>query len=106
MGAAPIRYGEPQGMDGDDMRLLAIHHRHPCGGAKILDADKTGAGKSQAKAMSATAEKNPLTAIDGNRDRHHPGLYGKLKDAGLLKEVAEAIRKGETLQKVADFCSE
>jgi len=90
----------------DNVRLLAFGDGNASGLDQILGADKAGAGESQTKAMSATAEKNPLTAIDGNRDRHHPGLYGKLKDAGLLDEVAEAIRKGETLQKVADFCTE
>jgi hypothetical protein len=51
-------------------------------------------------------EKNSLPQIDAKYDRHHPGLYGKLHQAGLLGEVAELIRKGETLQKVADYCTE
>ena len=52
------------------------------------------------------SEKKPLPQIDGKYDRHHPGLYGKLRDAGVLDEVAEMIRRGDTLQKVADFCTE
>jgi len=52
------------------------------------------------------SEKKPLAQFDAKYDRHHPGLYGKLYQAGLLGEVAELIRKGETLQKVADYCTE
>jgi hypothetical protein len=52
------------------------------------------------------SEKKPLPQIDAKYDRHHPGLYGKLRDAGLLDEVTEAIRRGDTLQKVADYCTE
>jgi hypothetical protein len=52
------------------------------------------------------SEKNHLPQFDAKYDRHHPGLYGKLHQAGLLGEVAELIRKGETLQKVADYCTE
>jgi hypothetical protein len=52
------------------------------------------------------SEKKPLAQFDAKYDRHHPGLYGKLHEAGLLGEVAELIRKGETLQKVADYCTE
>ena len=52
------------------------------------------------------SEKNPLPQIDGKQERHHAGLYGKLRDAGMLDEVAEMIRRGDTLQKVADHCTE
>jgi hypothetical protein len=52
------------------------------------------------------SEKNHLPQFDAKYDRHHPGLYGKLHQSGLLGEVAELIRKGETLQKIADYCTE
>lgn len=51
------------------------------------------------------SEKNPLPQIDGKPERHHEGLYGKLRDAGMLDRVAEMLKKGDTLQKVADFCT-
>lgn len=51
------------------------------------------------------SEKNPLPQIDGKPERHHEGLYGKLRDAGMLDQVAEMLKKGDTLQKVADFCT-
>lgn len=50
--------------------------------------------------------KNQLPQIDGKPERHHEGLYGKLRDAGMLDQVAEMLKKGDTLQKVADFCTE
>jgi hypothetical protein len=33
------------------------------------------------------------------------GLYVKLRDAGVLDQVSEAIRRGDTLQQVADLCT-
>ena len=51
------------------------------------------------------SEKNHLPQIDGKPERHHEGLYGKLRDAGMLDQVAEMIKKGDTLQKVADYCT-
>jgi hypothetical protein len=33
------------------------------------------------------------------------GLYVKLREAGVLDQVAEAIRRGDTLQQVADLCT-
>ena len=51
------------------------------------------------------SEKNPMPQIDGKPERHHEGLYGKLRDAGMLDQVAEMLKKGDTLQKVADFCT-
>ena len=55
--------------------------------------------------MNTEREKNPLPQIDGKPKRHHEGLYGKLRDAGMLDQVAEMLKKGDTLQKVADFCT-
>ena len=51
------------------------------------------------------SEKNPTPQIDGKPERHHEGLYGKLRDAGMLDQVAEMLKKGDTLQKVADYCT-
>ena len=55
--------------------------------------------------MNTEREKNHLPQIDGKPERHHEGLYGKLRDAGMLDQVAEMLKKGDTLQKVADFCT-
>ena len=55
--------------------------------------------------MNTEREKNHLPQIDGKPERHHEGLYGKLRDAGMLDQVAEMLKKGDTLQKVADYCT-
>ena len=51
------------------------------------------------------SEKNP-TPEDYVKPTPGPhGLYVKLREAGVLDQVAEAIRRGDTLQQVADLCT-
>jgi len=51
------------------------------------------------------SEKNPSTEVYVKAERGPHGLYVKLRDAGVLDQVSEAIRRGDTLQQVADLCT-
>jgi len=51
------------------------------------------------------SEKNPNPEIYVKPERGPAGLYVKLRDAGVLDQVSEAIRRGDTLQQVADLCT-
>ena len=39
-----------------------------------------------------------------NRRRGPDGLYGKLRDAGVLDQVMGALKRGDTLKQVAELC--
>jgi hypothetical protein len=73
----------------DQLRFSAYQSTHP------LDA-------ITATAMS---EKNPNAESFVNPEKGRHGLYVKLREAGVLDQVAEAIKRGDTLQKVADLCA-
>lgn len=51
------------------------------------------------------SEKNPSAEVYVKAERGPHGLYVKLRDAGVLDQVSEAIRRGDTLQQVADLCT-
>jgi hypothetical protein len=51
------------------------------------------------------SEKNPNAEVFVKPERGPQGLYAKLRKAGLLDQVAEAIKRGDTLQHVADYCT-
>ena len=55
--------------------------------------------------MNTEREKTPNPEVYVKPSHGPAGLYGKLRDAGVLDQVAEAIRRGDTLQQVADFCT-
>jgi len=51
------------------------------------------------------SEKTPNAEVYVKPERGPSGLYVKLRDAGVLDQVSEAIRRGDTLQQVADLCT-
>ena len=51
------------------------------------------------------SEKNPNPEVYVKPSPGPAGLYGKLREAGVLDQVAEAIRRGDTLQSIADLCT-
>jgi len=44
------------------------------------------------------------TGTPPNRRRGPDGLYGKLRDAGVLDQVMGALKRGDTLKQVAELC--
>ncbi len=61
--------------------------------------EQPGKTPNPEKPIAQDGVENPL-----RRRRGPDGLYGQLRDAGVLNQVMDALKRGDTLKQVAELC--
>lgn len=61
--------------------------------------EQPGKTPNPEKPIAQDGVENPL-----RRRRGPDGLYGQLRDAGVLSQVMDALKRGDTLKQVAELC--